>query len=119
MSERPPRHWLLYVDDMLRFAVKVQSYTSGHSQPSFVADDVVYDATLRNLELIGEAAGKIPAEIRAAWPSIPWRQISATRNRLIHGYLGIDDDTIWSIVAADVPALILQLEQLKSEQVRD
>ncbi|WP_418953553.1 DUF86 domain-containing protein [Zeimonas sediminis] len=72
-----------------------------------------YDATLRNHELIGEAATHIPAEIRAANPQIPWRQIIATRNRLIHGYLGIDDDTLWSIVEADIPALLLALRALR------
>jgi len=63
--------------------------------------------------LIGEAATHIPAEIRAANPQIPWRQIIATRNRLIHGYLGIDDDTLWSIVEADIPALLLALRALR------
>ena len=73
----------------------------------------MYDATLRNLELIGEAATNIPDAVKAANPQIPWRQIVATRNRLIHGYLGIDDDTVWSIVQIDIPALIPQLVSLR------
>ena len=112
MSE--PRRWSLYIDDMLRFAAKVQAYTRGRTQTTFLADELVYDATLRNLELLGEAASKIPDDVRAAWTSIPWRQITATRNRLIHGYLGIDGDTVWSIIDTDIPALIHQLKQLNS-----
>ena len=65
-----------------------------------------YDAILRNLELIGEAATHVPAAVRQEHPVIPWRQVIATSNRLIHGYLGIDNDTLWSIVIDDVPPLV-------------
>lgn len=74
----------------------------------------MYDATLRNLELIGGAATHIPEDIRAAHPEIPWWMIIATRNRLIHGYLG-DDDTLWSIIRDDVPELLPLLKALKKE----
>ena len=80
-----------------------------------MASGITYDATLRNLELIGEAATHIPDIIRAAHPEIPWRMIIATRNRLIHGYLGIDDDTLWSIIRDDVPELLPLLQALKTE----
>jgi len=59
--------------------------------------------------LIGEAATHIPDDIRSAHPDIPWRMIIATRNRLIHGYLGIDNDTIWSIIQDEIPKLLRQL----------
>ncbi|HRN81331.1 HepT-like ribonuclease domain-containing protein [Nitrosomonas europaea] len=59
--------------------------------------------------MIGEAATHIPDDIRSAHPDIPWRMIIATRNRLIHGYLGIDNDTIWSIIQDEIPKLLLQL----------
>ena len=72
----------------------------------------MYDATLRNLELIGEAATHIPDEIRAEHSDIPWRMIVATRNQLIHAYLGIDNDTLWSIIRDDVPELVIQLREL-------
>lgn len=100
---------------MLSFAKTVQSYTEGLDQEGFAADRRTYDATLRNLELIGEAATHIPEEVRAAHPGIPWRQIIATRNRLIHAYLGIDDDTLWSIIQDDIPPLISALEALVGE----
>lgn len=108
MSEPAPkqrRPWQLYVKDMLEFAERVVEYTDGFDFEQFVADRRTYDATLRNLELIGEAATKVPTEIREQYPDIPWRLIIATRNRLIHGYLGIDDATVWNIVEAKVPEL--------------
>ena len=115
MSNAGQREWLFYLDDMIAFTGNVLAYTDGLDQAGFVASGLTYDATLRNLELIGEAATHIPDEVRAAHPEIPWRMIIATRNRLIHGYLGIDDDTIWSIIRDDVPELLPLLEALKSE----
>jgi uncharacterized protein with HEPN domain len=108
-----PRAWRFYLDDMIGFAENVLVYTAGHRQDSFVASQLNYDATLRNLELIGEAATHIPPEVRDLMPQIPWRQVIATRNRLIHGYLGIDNDILWSIIEDDIPSLLANLQVLK------
>lgn len=96
MSNSDTREWRFYIDDMIEFAGKVLSYTEGFDQTEFLRSGLTYDATLRNLELIGEAATHIPDEARTSHSDIPWRMIIATRNRLIHGYLGIDEETIWS-----------------------
>ncbi|QDX82637.1 nucleotidyltransferase [Denitratisoma sp. DHT3] len=109
-----PREWRFYLDDMIGFSEKVLAYTEGLDQAAFVASGLNYDATIRNLELIGEAATRIPDVIRNENPQIPWRQIIATRNRLIHGYLGIDNDTLWSIIEHDTPALLPQLQALRA-----
>lgn len=115
MSDATDREWRFYLDDMIDFAGKVLAYTEGLDQEQFVANGLAYDATLRNLEMIGEAATHIPEEIRDGHPEIPWRMIIATRNRLIHGYLGIDNDTLWSIVQDDVPELLAHLRALKGD----
>ena len=115
MSELVQREWRFYLDDMIGFAEKVIAYTQGLDQVGFVSNGLVYDATVRNLELIGEAATHIPDEIHQTNPQIPWRLIIATRNRLIHGYLGIDNDTLWSIVASDIPALLPLLIALRGK----
>jgi len=96
-----------------RFSEKVIAYTQGLDQVGFIASGLNYDATVRNLELIGEAAAHIPDTVRVANPQIPWRLIIATRNRLIHGYLGIDNDTLWSIIRSDIPILLPHLLALK------
>lgn len=113
MSDAPMREWRFYLDDMIGFAEKVVAYTDGLDQAGFVASGLNYDATVRNLELIGEAATNIPDEIRQKYPQIPWRLVVATRNKLIHGYLGIDNDTLWSIIQMDVPALLDELHKMK------
>ena len=112
MSER---EWRFYLNDMIGFSEKVIAYTDGLDQARFEATGLNYDATVRNLELIGEAAIHIPVPIRDAHPDVPWRLIIATRNRLIHGYLGIDNDTLWSIVQDDIPALLPLLRRLQSQ----
>ena len=89
MSEQPTREWRFYLDDMIGFAEKVIGYTDQLDQTSFVVSGLAYDATLRNLELIGEAATHIPDAVRAGNPQVPWRLLIATRNRLIHGYLDL------------------------------
>ena len=117
MSEPVGRAWRFYIDDIIAFAEKVVAYTNGLDQQAFVASGLVYDATLRNLELIGEAATHVPDDVRASHPQVPWRLVVATRNRLIHGYLGIDNDTLWSIVVSDVPALLPTLRTVKDAAV--
>lgn len=107
------REWRFYLCDMIGFAEKVMIYTEAFDQAGFEASTLNYDATLRNLELIGEAATHIPESIRATHSEIPWRMIIATRNRLIHGYLGIDNDTVWSIIQDEIPVLLQQLAALQ------
>lgn len=71
MSDVSTREWRFYLDDMIDFTGKVLAYTDGFDQAGFVANRLTYDATLRNLELIGEAATHIPDEFRIAHPEIP------------------------------------------------
>ncbi len=117
MSESTPdRAWSFYIDDMLDFCEQVGRFTHGIDQKQFVAERMRFDATVRNLELIGEAATHVPDRVRQASPHIPWRMIIATRNQLIHGYLGIDNDTLWSIIETDIPLLWSALRQLKLDK---
>jgi len=115
VSEEGGRAWRFYLDDMIKFAEKVVAYASGFDRVGLVGSGANYDAALRNLELIGEAATHVPDSIRAAHPQIPWRLLIATRNRLIHGYLGLDDDVLWSIIQDDVPALLVELRALTAK----
>ena len=110
MSDPAQREWRFYLDDMIGFAEKVLAYTDSLDQAGFVASGLNFDATVRNLELNGEAATHIPDAVRAANPQIPWRLVIATRNRLIHGYLGTDNDTLWSVIRDDIPASLIDCE---------
>ncbi len=107
------REWQFYITDMIDFAEKVLTYTEGMNQESFIESGITFDAVLRNLELIGEAATHIPEPIIIQHHCIEWRRVVATRNRLIHAYLGIDNDIIWSIICDDIPPLLQKLNLLK------
>lgn len=106
------RGWRLYIRDMTEFCESVLSYTDGVDQAAFVADRRTYLATLHSLQLIGEAATHVPSEVRDTHPEIHWREIIGTRNRIVHAYLGIDDDVVWDIIQSDVPKLLAQLRDL-------
>ena len=107
------REWRFYIADMIGFAEKVVAYTDGIDQERFVASGLNYDATVHNLIMVGKAATHIPDHVRAFANEIVWRQVIGTRNRLIHGYLGIKDEVVWDIIQNEVPVLIEQLHALK------
>ncbi len=118
-ADQGTREWRFYIQDMIEFSEKVLSYTEGMDQDAFIADGLTYDATLRNLELIGEAATHIPSEVREAYSEIPWRAIVGARNRLAHAYLGIRDDVIWTIIQDAVPKLLPALRNLLNTTSKD
>lgn len=88
-SDDGTRPWQIYLQDMINFVEEAISLTANFRQDEFVNDRRTYGATLRNLELIGEAANRIPEEVRAANPHIQWRQVVALRDRLAHDIRGL------------------------------
>lgn len=108
-SDRDER---LYLGDMLQFCERAMTYTEGFSFEAVMADAMRYDATLRNLELIGEAATHVSDPLRSKAPDIEWRRIVGTRNRVAHAYLGIEPETVWMIVTQHLPMLRNQLRAL-------
>lgn len=84
----------MFLGDMKVCVEKIQRYTAGMGLESFCVNHLVRDATLRNLEILGEAANNIPLDIRARYQQVPWREMIDTRNKLIHGYAGLDDEII-------------------------
>lgn len=106
------RDWRLCARDMERFAQRAVEYCVDRDREQFETNELLQDAVVRNLELIGEAATRIPEDVRLAHSEIPWRQIIAMRNQLIHAYLGVDLDVVWDVVQVELPLLIQQLKAL-------
>ena len=114
MSSGKParREWRFYVQDMIDCCEKALAYTEGLDMAGFIADSLRYDATIRNLEIIGEAATRVPQDIRDTHPEVPWSAIIGMRNRVAHAYMEIDDSIIWSIIQDAIPALLPELRAL-------
>lgn len=72
-------------------------------------------ALVRLVEIIGEAGTKISGGLRERYPEVPWREIIAMRNRIIHGYDAVDFDILWAVVTVDLPPLVTQLETILAE----
>ena len=107
-----PRDYKVYVEDILESIEKVQEYTRGLTLPEFVQDRLVFDATLRNLAIIGEAARSIPELIKKKHPEIEWRKIVEFRNIVIHEYFEMDHEIIWDVIQNKLPTLKLQIEKI-------
>jgi uncharacterized protein with HEPN domain len=105
----PKRDADLLIEDILAAIAKIEGYTCGVERHTFLADDKTIDAVVRNLEIIGEAARRMPVEFVTAHPDIPWQQITGLRNRIVHEYFGLDLEIIWQIAERDLPQLKARL----------
>jgi uncharacterized protein with HEPN domain len=105
----------LYLEDIHLSCQKIMRYTIGMAFDSFCKDDRTYDAVIRNLEIIGEAAKNIPSELQSCYPSIEWRAIGALRNIMAHEYFGIKNEIVWDIVQNKVPVLLEQINIILNE----
>lgn len=93
----------LFVRDMLEACEKISRYTVGLTFEDFVNREMVYDAVLRNLGVLGEAAETVPEDYRNAHPEVDWKGIAGLRDVLAHAYFALDDATLWDIVVRKVP----------------
>ena len=95
----------LYLEDILESCRKIERFTEQLSFDQFLEDEKTYDAVVRNLEIIGEAAKNVPEEVRLRYPDIEWRKIAGLRDVIAHEYFGIDDDILWDIMQNKIRSL--------------
>jgi uncharacterized protein with HEPN domain len=103
---------------MLDAAREAAHMAQGKTRADLDADRPRNLSLVRLLEIVGEAASRVPADARGEYPGIPWTQIAGLRNRLIHGYDNVDFDILWQIIIQDLPPLIAKLEKILSSGPR-
>ena len=99
------RDRLMYLQDIAQCCDKVLRFTQGLTRAELVRDEKTYDAVVRNLEIIGEAAKHLPNKLRSQIPEVDWRKAAGLRDMLAHAYFGIDDDILWDVIRNKVPQL--------------
>jgi uncharacterized protein with HEPN domain len=107
-----PRDYKVYLDDILQAIAKVREYTTGFSLAKLAGDTKTFDAVVRNLEVIGEAAKAVPEAIRLEHPEVDWKRISGLRDILIHQYFGVNAQIIWDIIQNKLPPLEQQIRSM-------
>ncbi len=108
MVEREYRDFII---DMIEAADMVASFIQGMNKEQFLADKKTQFAVVRALEIIGEAAKKVPDSIRSRYPDLPWREISGMRDKLIHDYFGVNNEVVWKTAVEDVPGIAANLKR--------
>ena len=101
---------------MLDAAHKAVEFTENCSRIDLDNDEKLTLSIVRLLEILGEAAKNVSQECRQEHPSIQWREIAGTRDRLIHGYFDVDLNIVWRIVSDDLPSLVAQLEKALTDK---
>ncbi len=107
-----PRSWRVRVEDILEAIERIERYTSAHTQQSFTADLMAAQAVAFNLMIIGEAAARLPDEVRQANPSLPWGKMRAMRNFIAHAYFEVKPEVLWFTIRQNLPPLVAPLQQL-------
>ena len=103
------REYLQHILDEADYLVRG---TQGTDRDTFLQDETLKRAFVRSIEVIGEAVKQVPESLRLQYPQIEWRAIAGMRDRLIHGYFGVDYEIVWDVVANKVPALAQDIRRM-------
>ncbi len=104
-----------YIQDILDSITDIDEFTEGMSFEEFLSDKKTVNAVIRSLEVIGEAAKKIPDTLRDKSQDIPWKKIAGMRDKLIHEYFGVDLDIVWKTIQDEMPSLRDAVEALQRD----
>jgi uncharacterized protein with HEPN domain len=110
------REYRLFLIDIMKAAEDIESFTTGMSFEEFVDDDKTISAVLYKFAIMGEATKMLPDQVRAQYPDIPWRSIAGLRDKVIHGYIGVDYELLWETIELKLPAVIKGLKSILGKE---
>ena len=106
------REYRDFLDDMVQACRSIIRFANGMSLDTYLADEKTRYAVMRGYEILGEAVRRLPDELKAENPDIPWTTMAAVRNRIVHGYFGVDDAILFTTIDQDIKPLLPRLEAL-------
>jgi uncharacterized protein with HEPN domain len=98
---------------MSEAVARIQDYVAGMSRDKFMTTRMTADAVVRNLEILGEAANRLPGDFKARHADVPWPKIIGLRHRIVHDYFDIDLEIVWQIIQQELPSFKQRLDQLR------
>ena len=110
------REYRLLLSDILQAAQDIQNFTQGKSREAFIADEKTKSAVLYKFAVMGEATKLLPDQVREQYPDIPWRSIAGLRDKVIHGYIGVDYELLWETIDKKNPLVITGLRRILNER---
>lgn len=101
---------------MLQAIERICRYTKGKNFEDFIADDMMYYAVVKNIEILGEASNMLTEEFRQEHPETPWKQVNGMRNYIVHEYFQVDNNVVWDVITNDLPILERQIKEYLTEE---
>ncbi|MBI4754429.1 MAG: DUF86 domain-containing protein [Betaproteobacteria bacterium] len=102
-----------YLEHIQQAIARVNRYTVGRDEAEFIANELVQDGVIRNLEIVGEAVTKLSPGLKARHPDVPWGDIAGMRNRLIHGYMSVNPEIVWDTVQTVIPGFCARVTEIR------
>ena len=109
------RDYRLYLKDIMDALESIESFVEGMDLPGFQADDKTASAVIRKFEIVGEAAKRVPEDIRKKHPKVPWKEMAGMRDRLIHAYFGVNHQRVWTTIKERLPKIKPQIQKILAE----
>lgn len=112
MAEKNPR---VYLSDMVIACEKIIQYSQNRRVVDLIEDTLLFDAILRNLTVLGEAAGRLDRQWTSSHPEVPWGLVTGIRHRVVHDCGHVDPDIVWDTVQEDLPMILKKLQQILTD----